>query len=100
MHKLSTTALVVACLALGIVRVALGQDRTLNLTQASVTPVLAEITFPADGGCLLDVYAVNNLGISITPSKYAFNGARCTTVRTAVQNAANLDAQVGAGVQP
>lgn len=85
------------------VSIAVAQDRTITVREVDVAPRKAEIEVLVDGGCLLTAYATISPP-SVEPvmfrSQYAFNGARCTTIKTAIVQAAKNDLQVGTGAAP
>lgn len=82
---------------------AFSQDRTISVREADVSPTKAVVDIQPDGGCLLTAYAVVSAP-SVQPlfsqSQYSFNGARCTTVKNAILQAAKNDLGVGTGAAP
>jgi len=84
-------------------RAALAQDRTLTVREVDVTPSYGVVDVRADGGCVLTGYAVvsaPSIEPRFTRTQYVFNGARCTTVKTAILQAAKNDLGVGDGTAP
>lgn len=90
---------VMLAFALLVAELALAQDRSVTVSEASVSLVKAELSFPSDGGCLVTVW-VNALPDLQSPQPRAFNGARCNVVRNAALAAAKLDQGVGDGGLP
>lgn len=82
---------------------AFSQDRTVTVREVDVAPRRAEIDVLPDGGCMLTAIAVVGAP-SVEPifvrNQYPFNGARCTTVKNAILQAAKNDLQVGTGAAP
>jgi hypothetical protein len=82
---------------------AVAQDRTITVREVDVLPREAFIRIQADGGC--QFYGTATIvAPSVEPvtarSSYAFNGARCTTVKNAITAAAKKDLGVGDGSDP
>lgn len=70
------------------------QDASMQLNDVDINPEHAEVFVLQDGGCNVVAYATIQFP-SIEPnyskSQYAFNGARCTTVKNAILTAAKRD---------
>lgn len=83
--------------------VVFAQDRTITVREVDVLPQSALIRIMPDGGCSFTGYATV-VAPSVAPvtqqSEYAFNGARCTTIKNAIVTAAKKDMQVGDGSLP
>lgn len=81
----------------------MAQDRGMTVREVDVLPRKAEVDVLADGGCMLTAYATV-APPSVEPhhsrSQYAFNGARCTTVKNAIVTAAKKDLGAGNGADP
>lgn len=95
--------IVSAIFVLAIAVAAFAQDRTITVREVDVAPRKAEIDVLADGGCLLTAYATisaPSVEPVISRTQYAFNGARCTTVKNAITQAAKNDLGVGTGAAP
>lgn len=79
------------------------QDRTITVREVDVAPVRAEVEVLPDAGCALTAFATVSPP-SVEPifvrSRYAFNGARCTSVKNAIVQAAKNDLGVGDGSAP
>lgn len=83
--------------------IAVAQDRTITVREVDVTPREAFIRIQPDGGCqFFGVATVVAPSVEpvITRSSYAFNGARCTTVKNAIIAAAKKDLGCGDGSDP
>lgn len=82
---------------------AFAQDRTITVREVDVLPKEAFIRIQPDGGCMFfgtATVAAPSVEPVITRSAYAFNGARCTTVKNAIVAAAKKDLGVGDGSDP
>lgn len=82
---------------------ALAQDRTLTVREVDVAPQYGVVDIRSDGGCALTAFAVvssPSIEPHFTRSQYIFNGARCTTVKAAIIQAAKNDLGVGDGTAP
>lgn len=88
--------LIIACVAIACF--CFGQTRTL--TPGLVTVNGASQVFLADGGCLFSASGVQLDDLPVNSNGYAFNGARCATLRTAALKAAVIDAKVNDGGVP
>lgn len=82
---------------------AIAQDRNITVREVDVLPREAFIRIQPDGGCqFFGVATVVAPSVEpvIARSSYAFNGARCTTVKNAIVAAAKKDLGVGDGSDP
>jgi len=79
---------------------ALAQDRTITVKEAGVSATGGDISLQPDGGCMVQARGVNDAGVEMFARPYAFNGARCTTVRAALLQCLKNDVGVGNGSAP
>lgn len=83
--------------------IAVAQDRTITVREVDVFPKEASIRILPDGGCQFSGFATivaPSVEPLISRASYAFNGARCTTIKNAIVTAAKKDLGVGDGSDP
>lgn len=83
-----------------IATAAWAQDKTVTIRETGVVATGGDISIQPDGGCLIVARGTNDAGYEVHGSQYSFNGARCTTMKSALLQCLKNDFGVGNGAAP